>query len=75
MLAGLSDGSHSLTIFGETFIGGMNCYFNETVSFTVDTSNTPEPPEPFPTSLIIASVITVAVVGISLLVYYKKRKR
>ena len=74
MLTGLSDGSHNLTIFGETFIGGMNCYFNETVSFTVDTLNTPKPPEPFPTSLIIASVITVAV-SVGLLVYFKKRKR
>jgi len=74
MLAGLSDGSHNLTIFGETYIGGINAYFNETVSFTVDTSNTPEPPELFPTSLIIASVITVAV-SVGLLVYFKKRKR
>jgi len=30
--------------------------------------------EPFPTTLVIASVITVAVVGIGLLVYFKKRK-
>ena len=74
ILTGLSDGSHNLTIFGETSIGGSNAYFNETVSFTVDTSNTPEPPEPFPTSLIIASVITVAV-SVGLLVYFKKRKR
>ena len=74
MLTGLSDGSHNLIIFGETYIGGINAYFNETVSFTVDTSNTPEPPEPFPKSLIIASVITVAF-SVGLLVYFKKRKR
>jgi len=74
MLTDLSDGNHNLTIFGETYIGGINAYFNETVSFTVDTSNTPEPPEPLPTSLIIASLITVTV-SVGLLVYFKKRKR
>ena len=31
--------------------------------------------EPFPTTLIIASIITVAVFSIGLLVYFKKRKR
>ena len=30
--------------------------------------------EPFPTTLVIASVITVAVVGIGLLFYFKKRR-
>jgi len=32
-------------------------------------------PEPFPTTLIVASVIIVAVYGIGLLIYFKKRKR
>jgi N-acetylneuraminic acid mutarotase len=31
--------------------------------------------EPFPTTLVIASVITVAVVGVSLLAYFKKRQK
>lgn len=31
--------------------------------------------EPFPTTLVIASVITVAVVSIGLLVYFKKRNK
>lgn len=35
----------------------------------------PQPREPFPTTLILASVITVAVVGVVMLVYFKKRKR
>jgi multisubunit Na+/H+ antiporter MnhC subunit len=35
-----------------------------------------EPEEPFPTALVItASGITVAVVAVGLLVYFKKRKR
>jgi len=33
------------------------------------------PPEPFPTILIIAVVATAAVIGVALLVYFKKRKR
>jgi nitrous oxidase accessory protein NosD len=32
------------------------------------------PPEPFPTMLVIASVITVVVIGAGLLVYFRKRK-
>jgi hypothetical protein len=73
VLAGLPDGNHNLTIYGETFVGGLNGYFNETVSFTVDT--TPEP-EPFPQSLIIASAIAIAVIctSLSLLIYFKNRK-
>ena len=36
----------------------------------------PETPEPFPTALFIAAfVMSVAVVGIGLLVYFEKRKR
>lgn len=74
ILTGLSDGTHSLTIHGETAISGLRGNFNTTVSFTVDTSTTPIT-EPFPTTLIIASIVTVAVVGVCLLVYFKKRKR
>jgi nitrous oxidase accessory protein NosD len=33
------------------------------------------PPEPFPTILIIAAVATAAVIGVALLVYFRKRKR
>ena len=42
---------------------------------TVNTG--PEPPqtEPFPTTLIIAAIVTVIVVGLGLLFYTKKRKR
>jgi LPXTG-motif cell wall-anchored protein len=31
-------------------------------------------PEPFPTAMVTTSVITVAVIGAGLLVYFKKRK-
>jgi hypothetical protein len=73
-LTGLSDGNHNLTFFGETFIGDLNGYFNETVSFSVDTSNMQEP-GPFLTVLVVASVITVVVAGIGVLLYFKKRKQ
>jgi hypothetical protein len=73
VLTGLSDGIHNFTIYGETAISGLTGNFNATISFRVDTSTTPIT-EPFSTTLIIASVIIVAVVGVGLLVYFKKRK-
>ena len=56
----------------------MNC--SETVYFNVDThsnssqQSTLNNPEPFPTTLIVASVITVAVLGIGLIGYFRKRR-
>jgi len=56
----------------------MNC--SEIVYFNVDTNSnssqqlTLNSPQPFPTTLIVASVITAAVYSIGLLVYFKKRK-
>jgi hypothetical protein len=56
----------------------MNC--SETVYFNVGThSNSSQQltlnnPQPFPTTLIVVPVITVAVLGIGLLVYFKKRR-
>jgi hypothetical protein len=65
-LAGLLDGEHSLTLFAIDTAGNIGS--SETIYFSVDV------PEPFPTTLVIASVITVAVVGVGLFVYFKKRK-
>jgi hypothetical protein len=75
MLTGLAEGDYNLVIYGETYVGGLNGYFNETVFFTVDTSSTSEP-EPSQATLAIASVIVVVVVciGLGLLVYLTKRK-
>jgi hypothetical protein len=45
---------------------------NDVIAFpTPEPTSTPEP-EPFPTTIVVASVVTV--VGIGLLVYFKKRK-
>ena len=66
-ITGLSLGAHNLTVFATDEVGNTGA--SETINFTIA-----EPPEPSPTTLVIASVITVAIVGISLLVYFKKRK-
>jgi hypothetical protein len=65
-LTGLPNGDHNVTIFATDEVG--NTGFSDTIYFTLDV------PEPFPITLVIASVITVAFVGVGLLVYFKKRK-
>jgi parallel beta-helix repeat protein len=65
-LTGLSNGSHNVTVYGNDTYGNMAA--SETVTFTI--------PQPFPTTLVAAaSVAIVAVVGVGLLVYFKKRKK
>jgi parallel beta-helix repeat protein len=65
-LTGLPNGDHNVTVYATDQFG--NAGASETSYFNVDA------PEPFPTTLVIASVITVAVVGVGLFVYFKKRK-
>jgi N-acetylneuraminic acid mutarotase len=65
-ITGLSFGSHNLTVYATDDAG--NTGVCQTIHFKVAE-------EPFPTTLIIAAVVTVAVIGIGLLVYFKKRKR
>jgi nitrous oxidase accessory protein len=45
-----------------------------TASPSPSPSTTPLPTEPFPTTLVAASVTTVVVLGVGLLLYFKKRK-
>ena len=73
VLVGLSNGTHNLTIYGETAISGLTGNFNATVSFKVDTSNTPIV-NPFPTVAVVASIIAVVIAVAGLLVYFKKCK-
>lgn len=72
-LTGLPIGSHNVTVEAVDLAGHAGA--SETVNFTVaeDLEIQPEP-EPFPTTLVIASVATVAVIGAGLIVYFKKRK-
>jgi hypothetical protein len=65
-ITGLPNGYHNVTVYATDQYG--NAGASETIYFNVDA------PEPFPTMLVIASVITAVVVGIGLLVYLKKRK-
>ena len=62
-LTGLSDGKHNVTVYATDVDGHIG--ISETAYFEI---------ESFPTTLITASVITLAAVGIGL-VYFKKRKR
>jgi hypothetical protein len=65
-LTGLPNGDHNVTIFATDEAGNTGA--SETIYFNV------EVPEPFPTAMVTTSVITVAVIGAGLLVYFKKRK-
>jgi len=65
-IAGLSNGLHNVTVYAEDSRGNMGA--SETVSFSVKL--------PFPTTLVAtAFAASAAVIGIGLLVYFKKRKR
>jgi N-acetylneuraminic acid mutarotase len=63
-ITGLSFGSHNLTVYATDAAG--NTGVCQTIHFKVAE-------EPFPTTLVIASVITVAVVIAGLFAYFKKR--
>jgi hypothetical protein len=74
----LPNGIHSIVGIGITWFNGADgVFYSSPVYFTVDSDSTslPEPQtsEAFPTSLIITS-ISVFVLGICLLIYFKKRK-
>jgi hypothetical protein len=69
-LAGLSCGVHNVTVYAWDEAG--NAAASETVYFTI---MEPEP-EPFPTLFVgTVSVGAIALVGASLIIYFKKRKR
>jgi hypothetical protein len=61
-LTNLPKGVHNVTVYAEDVVGNVAV---STIRFNI---------EPFPTTLVIASLITVAVASVRLLVYFKKRK-
>jgi hypothetical protein len=69
ILSGLSNGLHNVTVYVNDTYGGTGK--SETVNFTVAVA---EPLAPFPTTLVIASVASIVVIGAGLLVYFKKHK-
>ena len=66
VLTGLPYGEHNVTVYATD--EARHTGTSETIHFSLDM------PEPFSTTLVIGSVITLAVVGVGLLVYFKKRK-
>ena len=66
-LANLPNGEHNVTVYATDNVGNIG---SETITFTIAE---PEP-EPFPTTIFIAPIASVAVIGVGLLVYFKKRK-
>lgn len=68
-LTGLSNGTHTLTVNVITERG----FASQTVHFTISLETPPPSPEPFSTTLVIASIASVAVIGVGLLVYFRKR--
>jgi hypothetical protein len=64
-LTDLPDGEHKLTVYVMDLAGNVGNW--ETIYFSIEVL--------FPTTLVVASVVLVAVVAVGLLVYFKKRKR
>jgi hypothetical protein len=64
-LADLSNGEHDITVYATDIVG--NTGVSETVHFNVEV--------PFPTTMVIAPIASVAVVGAVLAIYFKRRKR
>jgi hypothetical protein len=64
-LTGLANGDHNITVYATDEAG--NTGVSETMYFSVDV--------PFPTTIVVTPLASVAFVGAGLLVYFKKRKR
>jgi len=61
---GLTNGVHNVTVYAKDTFENMGA--SETFSFSVEV--------PFPITLVVAPVASVAVVGAVLAIYFKKRK-
>jgi hypothetical protein len=63
-LAGLANGEHNLTVYATDEAGNMSA--SEIVYFSLEV--------PFPTTMVIAPVASVAFVGVGLMVYLKRKR-
>jgi hypothetical protein len=71
-LAGLSSGSHNLTLYATDNADSTGA--SEAIYFSMaEEPKEPEESEPFQTTSIMASVASVAIVGAGLVIYFKKR--
>jgi hypothetical protein len=67
-LTGISSGFHNITVYALDLFGVSGA--SKIVHFSIA-----EKPEPFPTTLVaVATLVTVAVASVGLMVYFKKRK-
>jgi len=66
-LTDLSPGEYNVTVYAQDTVGNVGA--SETIYFNI--AEEPEP-EPFPTTSVAATVASLAVIGIGLLVYFKK---
>jgi N-acetylneuraminic acid mutarotase len=67
-IAGLASGLHNITVYAKDAFENMGA--SETIIFSIAKES-----EPFPTTLVVAiSGASVAIIGIGLIVYFKKRK-
>jgi hypothetical protein len=66
-LIGVSYGGHNVTVYATDIAGNIGA--SETIFFTIE-----EPPELFPTIMVIAPIASGAIVGVGLLIYFKKCK-
>jgi len=64
-LTQLPYGSHTLAVYANDTVGNMGS--SEAISFSIA--------EPFPTTFALSSAGLVAIIGLGLLVYFKKRRR
>ncbi|MCW4031286.1 MAG: hypothetical protein NWE80_02880 [Candidatus Bathyarchaeota archaeon] len=67
-LTNLTCAEHNITVYAADEAGNTGA--SEMIFFTIE-----EPPEIFPTTMVIAPVALLSVVGSGLLIYFKKRKR
>jgi hypothetical protein len=63
-LTGLPLGLHNITVYARDLAG--NLAVSETIHFNIV--------DPFPTTIVLASVIILSIVGVGILAYYKKRR-
>ena len=69
VLTGLSEGSHSLTIYAIDTVG--NTGKSEKIQFAIAHETEPKPqPQPFPTALVAAAFVSVAAVSAGLLLFF-----
>jgi len=68
-LTSLPNGEHNVTVYATDETGNTGA--SETINFNVAKL---EPVELFPTTMVIATIASIAAIGVGLLVYFKKRK-